>query len=95
MTARNDVLVSDALLEDKFVTIWAFDFRNRFATAGHGSHNGRSWIRQLRISKMCVPVPIFINPGYRFATCQMELHELKLEHSSILYPNARSHLHFK
>ncbi len=26
-------------------------------------------------------VPIFINPGYRFATCQMELRELKLEHS--------------
>ena len=23
-------------------------------------------------------VPIFINPGYRFATCQMELRELKL-----------------
>ena len=28
-----------------------------------------------------MPVPIFINPGYRFATCQMELRELKLEHS--------------
>ena len=50
MTASNDVLVSDTLLEDKFVTIWphypclydvrAFDFRNRFATAGHGSHMG-------------------------------------------------------
>ena len=26
-------------------------------------------------------VPIFITPGYRFATCQMELRELKLEHS--------------
>ena len=26
-------------------------------------------------------VPIFINPGYRFATYQMELRELKLEHS--------------
>ena len=39
MTASNDVLVSDALLEDKFVTIWpdyqcfydvrSVDFRNR------------------------------------------------------------------
>ena len=26
-------------------------------------------------------VPICITPGYRFATCQMELRELKLEHS--------------
>ena len=26
-------------------------------------------------------VPIFTNPGYRFATCQMELRELNLEHS--------------
>ena len=50
MTASNDVLVSDALLEDKFGTISpdypclydvrASGFRNRFATAGHGSHMG-------------------------------------------------------
>ena len=46
MTASNDVLVSDALLEDKFVTIWpdspclynvrSVNFRNRdLQTAGH------------------------------------------------------------
>ena len=86
MTASNDVLVRDALLEDKFMTIWpdypclydvrAFDFRNRFATAGHGSH-----MQTITDFENVMQVPIFINPGYRFATCLMELRELKLEHS--------------
>ena len=90
MTASNDVLVSDALLEDKFVTIWpdypclyavrAFDFRNRFATAGQGSHVGGAGSDNY-VFRKCHAGSNIINPGYRFAIYQMELRELKLEHS--------------
>ena len=91
MTASNDVLVSDALLEDKFVTIWpdypclydvrAFDFRNRFATAGHGSHMGGAGSDNYVFRKCHACSNIYQPRGYRFATYQMELRELKLEHS--------------
>ena len=85
MTPSNDVLVSDALPEDKFVTIWpdyrclydvrSVDFRNRDlrqqAMEAISEQLDHTYFENV------MQVPIFIYPGYRFATCQMELRELK------------------
>ena len=90
MTASNDVLVSDALLEDKFVTIWPdypclYDVRcSIFETDLRQQAMEVIWEeldQTITYFENVMQVPIFINPGYRFATCQMELRELKLEHS--------------
>ena len=57
MTPSNDVLVSDALLEDKFVTIWpdnpcvydvrSVDFRNRDLLQKAMEAIGSNWIRHI------------------------------------------------
>ena len=57
MTPSNDVLVSDALLEDKFVTIWpdypclydvrSVDFRNKICYRRPWKLYGSNWIRHL------------------------------------------------
>ena len=87
MTASNDVLVSDALLEDKFVTIWpdypclydirSVDFRNRDLRQQAMEAIGEQLDRTITYFENVMHVPIFIYPGYRFATCPMELRELK------------------
>ena len=82
--------MSDALLEDKFVTIWPdypclYDVRRSiFETDLRQQAMEVIWEeldQTITYFENVIQVPIFINPGYRFATCQMELRELKLEHS--------------
>ena len=87
MTASNDVLVSDALLEDKFVTIWpdypclydvrSVDFRNRDLRQQAMEAIGEQLDQTSTYLENVMQVPIFIYRGHRFATCQMELRELK------------------
>ena len=90
MTASNDVLVSDALLEDKFVTIcriiriYTMSGRSIFETDLRQQAMEAIWEeldQTITYFENVMQVPIFINPGYHFATCQMESRELKLEHS--------------
>ena len=87
MTTSNDALVSDALLEDKFVIIWSdytcfydvrsVDFQNRDLRQQAMEAIGEQLDHTITYFENVMQVPIFINPGYRFATCQMELRELK------------------
>ena len=87
MAASNDVLVSDALLEDKCVTIWpdypclydvrSVDFRNRDLRQQAMEAIGEQ-LDQTSISKMScmfqyLSTPVICSP----CTCQMELRELK------------------
>ena len=88
MTHSNDVLVSDALLEDKFVTIWldypclydvrSVDFRNTDLLQKAMEAIGEQ-LDQTSISKISCRFQynIIIYLDYRFATEQMELRELK------------------
>ena len=91
MTPSNDVLVSDALLEDKFVTIWpdhpclydvrSVDFRNRDLLQNAMEAIGEQ-LDQTSISNISCRFQYSIYQAigyldYRFATEQMELRELK------------------
>ena len=86
MTPSNDVLVSDALLEDTFVTIWpdypclydvrSVDLRNRdFLQKVMEAIGGATGSDIYFENIMQVPICIYLD--YRFDTCQMELRELK------------------
>ena len=83
MTPSNDVLVTDALLEDKFVTIWPdypclYDVRSvDFRNTDLRQQAMEAIVELNTYFENVMHVPILIYPGYRFATCQMELHELK------------------
>ena len=86
MMPSNDVLVSDALLEYKFVTIWpdypclydvrSVDFRNRDLLQKAMEAIGEQ-LDQTSISKISCRFQHIIYLDYRFATEQMELRELK------------------
>ena len=87
MTTSNDVLVSDALLEDKFVIICRIIhvctmsgrliFKTEICESRPWKAIGEQLDHTITYFENVMQVPIFINPGYRFATCQMELRELK------------------
>ena len=84
MTPSNDVLVSDALLEDKFVTIWpdypclynvrSVDFRNRDLLQKAMEAIGEQ-LDQTSISKISSRFQYIIYLDYRFPTEHMELRE--------------------
>ena len=79
--------MSDALLEHKFVIIWSdypclydvrsVDFQNRDLRQQAMEAIGEQLDHTITYFENVMQVPIFINTGYRFATCQMELRELK------------------
>ena len=53
------------------------DFQNRDLRQQAMEATGEHLDHTIRYFENVMQVPIFINPGYRFATCQMELRVLK------------------
>ena len=87
MSANNDVLLKDALLEDNIVTLWpdypclydvrSVDFRSRDLRQQVMEAIGEQLDQTSTDFENATQVAICIYPGYWFATCQMELRELK------------------